>query len=88
MSDVEQPVGKPGDVVARSGRRLAVQASEWLSDWYISHSPRNDNQNAEGPWQEWVDLAHAILLAEQERVRNAGPGPNARLTGPQRPAQE
>jgi hypothetical protein len=52
----------------RSGRRLAIKNSDWLPDWYISWSPRNCNQNAEGPWSEWVELAKAIL-AEDERRR-------------------
>lgn len=45
--------------------------SECLEDWWISHSPRNDNQNAEGTWEEWVSLASAILKADAEwRAQN------------------
>lgn len=56
----------PRDYVCAGARRLAMCKSEWLTDWYISHSPRNDNQNAEGTWDEWVALARAILKADEE----------------------
>lgn len=56
----------PRDYVRGGGRRCAVKKSEWLDDWWISHSPRNDNQNAEGPWEDWVALAHAILEADSK----------------------
>ena len=59
--DIDGNYGKPGQTVITAGRRLAICRSEYLGDWYISWSPRNDNQNAEGPWDEWVALAHAIL---------------------------
>lgn len=32
-----------------------------MGDWFTSHSPRNDNSNAEGQWDHWVDLALEIL---------------------------
>ena len=47
-----------------AGRRLAVRSSDCLENWYVSHSPRNDNYNAEGTWEEWVELAHLILNAD------------------------
>lgn len=43
------------------GKRLSIERSEWLNDWFVSHSPRNSNSNAEGPWDHWVDLAIQIL---------------------------
>lgn len=59
--------GKPGDVVATGGRRCGVERSVWLDDWYVSHSPRNDNSNAEGPWSDWVALAREIIALEDAR---------------------
>lgn len=44
-----------------AGKRLGVEESEWLDDWYVSHSPRNGNGNAEGQWCQWVHLARLIL---------------------------
>ena len=38
-----------------------MERSEWMNDWFVSHSPRNSNSNAEGPWDHWVDLAIQIL---------------------------
>ena len=55
------------EIVVSSGRRLAVAKSGHIDDWYISYSPRNDNQNAEGTWEEWVNLAKAILEEDEER---------------------
>lgn len=43
-----------------------MRRSKWLEDWWISYSPRNDNQNAEGTWKEWVSLASRILEADIE----------------------
>ena len=47
-----------------AGRRLAVRRSEWLDEWWVSHSPRNSNSNAEGAWEEWVALAKRIIDAD------------------------
>ncbi|WP_267395603.1 MULTISPECIES: hypothetical protein [unclassified Sphingomonas] len=47
-------------------RRLGIQRSDWLTGWFVPWSPRNDNQNAEGPWSHWVELAHAILAADEK----------------------
>lgn len=44
-----------------AGKRLGISWPGWMGDWFISHSPRNANTNAEGPWSEWVDLAQMIL---------------------------
>lgn len=43
------------------GKRLGVRRSDFLRDWFVSHSPRNDSYCAEGPWEHWVDLAVRIL---------------------------
>ncbi len=43
------------------GKRLGMEHCEWLGDWFVSHSPRNSNSNAEGPWDHWVDFAIQIL---------------------------
>jgi hypothetical protein len=45
----------------KSGKRCGVQWTPWMEDWFTSWSPRNDNNNAEGPWDHWVDLAIRIL---------------------------
>lgn len=44
-----------------AGKRCGVQHTPWMGDWFTSWSPRNDNNNAEGPWAHWVDLAVKIL---------------------------
>lgn len=44
-----------------AGKRLGVQWCPWMDDWFTSWSPRNSNSNAEGPWDQWVDLALMIL---------------------------
>lgn len=60
------------DAPAVGARRLAMRRSKWLEDWWISYSPRNDNQNAEGTWEEWVSLASKILEADGEwKAQNA-----------------
>lgn len=45
-------------------KRLGVQRSVWLTSWFIPWSPRNGNENAEGPWSHWVAFAHAIIEAD------------------------
>lgn len=47
--------------VLSAGKRCGVQWAPWMGDWFTSWSPRNSNNNAEGPWDHWVDLAIAIL---------------------------
>lgn len=44
-----------------AGKRCGVQWTPWMDDWFTSWSPRNSNSNAEGPWDQWVDLAIEIL---------------------------
>lgn len=48
----------------RGEKRCGIQRSDWLPGWFVPWSPRNENQNAEGPWSHWVALAHAILEAD------------------------
>jgi hypothetical protein len=59
-------------VVVTGGRRLAIRGSRHLDDWYLPYSPRNGNDNAEGPWSDWVALAKEILRLEAERIAVAG----------------
>jgi hypothetical protein len=75
--------GTPTTISA--GRRLALSAENGLNitpgekfepeGWWVSYSPRNDNNNAEGPWSEWVALAKAVL-AEDERRKQKNTGPS------------
>lgn len=44
-----------------AGKRLGLEWCPWMDDWFVSWSPRNSNSNAEGPWDQWVDLALMIL---------------------------
>lgn len=62
MSEPRKPV-----TYFSAGRRLAMHQSEWLPSFYVSYSPRNDNSNAEGPWEEWVDLARQIIAEDESR---------------------
>lgn len=64
--------GKPGEIIASSGRRLAVARAMYLDNWYISHSPRNDSHNAEGDWAEWVALAKLILAEDAKLPKVTG----------------
>lgn len=58
-----------GDViVVTAGKRLALTHYGHIGDWFNSYSPRNDNDNAEGPWDQWVDLAVMILQHEATRI--------------------
>lgn len=45
----------------QSAKRVDVVRIPWMGDWFASHSPRNGNNNAEGPWDHWVQLALSIL---------------------------
>lgn len=47
--------------VHAAGKRCGVQWAPGMGDWFTSWSPRNDDNNAEGFWDHWVDLALAIL---------------------------
>lgn len=52
----------------KSERRCGIQRSDWMTSWFVPWSPRNDNQNAEGPWSHWVALAHAIIAADEKAI--------------------
>jgi hypothetical protein len=52
----------------QAGKRLGVRKPMWMGDWFTSWSPRNDNCNAEGPWDQWVDLAIKILQDPLTRI--------------------
>jgi hypothetical protein len=45
----------------RAAKRLGMQHCPWMGDWFVSHSPRNCNSNAEGTWHHWANLAAMIL---------------------------
>jgi hypothetical protein len=45
-----------------------MERSEWMGDWFMSYSPRNDNSNAEGQWDQWVSLALQILQHPATRL--------------------
>lgn len=42
-------------------KRATVVWAPWMGDWFVSHSPRNGNSNAEGTWDHWVQVALSIL---------------------------
>ncbi|MFK4760319.1 hypothetical protein ACI3KS_05225 [Microbacterium sp. ZW T5_45] len=49
------------------GRRLAVEASQSLDNWWVGVSPRNGyGALVEGSWDDWVILAKKILAADAE----------------------
>ncbi len=54
------------EIIIKTGRRLALQRSNFIDDWYMSYSPRNDNGNAEGNWKEWVEFAKKIIEKDKE----------------------
>ena len=68
MEKDQRPVG--------TSNSLACIPSREIKDWFIPVNPSNQNVTPEGDWEEWVELAHAILAhatlerTEEER-RNA-----------------
>ncbi|PLX99088.1 MAG: hypothetical protein C0623_10335 [Desulfuromonas sp.] len=48
------------------GTSLAISGDP-EQDWFIGNSPGHDALGAEGPWDEWVRLARAILAEEKSR---------------------
>lgn len=42
-------------------KRLGMEWTPWMGDWFTSWSPRNSNSHGEGTWDHWVDLALSIL---------------------------
>jgi len=55
------------ELFIEGGKRLGVRRSD-LGDWFVSHSPRNWNSFAEGPWDHWVNLAIRILQDDLTKV--------------------
>jgi hypothetical protein len=49
------------------GRNLAI-SGDLNQDWFIGFSPEYDSLAAEGPWEEWVRLARAILTENEKRA--------------------
>ncbi len=48
------------------GKRCAVEASDAMDGWWVGVSPRNGyGALCEGPWEDWVNLAHQILAADE-----------------------
>lgn len=67
--DPKELRGDFGEVNAvRGGKRLAVVWAPWMGDWFSSHSPRNDNSNAEGQWGQWAHMAAQILAHPLTRL--------------------
>ena len=48
------------------GNRLVISGDP-RENWYIGWSPTNEKLTAEGSWQEWVQLAEAILAENEKR---------------------
>jgi len=42
-------------------KRATVVWTPWMGDWFVSFSPRNGNNNAEGTWDHWAQIALSIL---------------------------
>lgn len=49
------------------GSNRLVISGDPREDWYIGWSPTNDKLAAEGSWDEWVQLAEAILHENSKR---------------------
>lgn len=58
--------------VHEGGKRCGVQWTPWMGDWFTSWSPRNDNNNSEGHWDHWVDLAIQILADPLTKIVRPG----------------
>lgn len=56
MSDSFEEIPEIG-----AAKRLGIQRCPWMGDWFVAWSSRNGNQNGEGTWHHWVNLAAAIL---------------------------
>lgn len=59
---IEQAASRFEEIpTVKAGKRCGVQWTPWMGDWFTSWSPRNGNNNAEGQWDHWIDLAIGIL---------------------------
>lgn len=57
-------MGEPTEIKTfAASKRCGIQQCPWMTngDWFTSWSPRNDNNNAEGTWHHWANLAAFIL---------------------------
>jgi hypothetical protein len=55
------------------GANRLVISGDPRENWYIGWAPTNEKLSAEGSWEEWVQLAEAILAEnEKRRPRFAG----------------
>ncbi|MCT2177440.1 hypothetical protein M3F63_07125 [Brachybacterium muris] len=45
----------------KGSKRASIVWAPWMGDWFVSHSPRNGNDCAEGTWDHWVQVAVSIL---------------------------
>jgi len=48
------------------GNRLVISGDP-RENWYIGWSPSSEKLSAEGSWEEWVQLAEAILQENEKR---------------------
>ena len=53
--------------LTRIGSLKLALSGDRVEDWYIGDSPHYASIGAEGPWQEWVHLARAILAENKKR---------------------
>ncbi len=56
------------DEMIKAGKRLAITQEGW-DGWWVSYSPRNINNYAEGQWCQWVHLARKILADEKTKTQ-------------------
>ena len=59
-------IKQDGNQVRIGGSTLAISGDS-NHDWFIGYSPHYDALAAEGPWEEWVRLAQAILAENDKR---------------------
>jgi hypothetical protein len=58
--------------IFEAGKRCGIRRAEWMGDWFMSWSPRNDNEYAEGQWAHWVNLAKFILSHPATEIVDRG----------------
>lgn len=47
-------------VALRGGKRTNIEASEWMSDWWVGYG-KDESCQFEGPWEHMAILAAKIL---------------------------
>lgn len=50
-----------GRAMGDGGKRLGMEWTPWMGDWFTSYSPRNSNSHGEGFWDHWINLALSVL---------------------------